>query len=265
MTKQPESYKPLSLIQGPARIQINEEDIPNVFFTSDTHFYHKNILHFTNRQFIFRPDNNDATDILYMNNAIMGNIIATMQDSPKPILIHCGDVLFGSRGTNKRHLKEITSEISKVPNSLVYVAYGNHDIHNVIKKNILIPAVGFNTIDSDVIQNWFWNTIYLVDILRNDKVICQFTVSHFPLPEFYGSFNIHGHLHSEFGDPHPEMTNHRDVEAFRNTGCHFDCGCDNNNYTPVCLSEILLGKKSIKLDQIPQTQNIKWQFDGADN
>lgn len=254
-------YEPLHLLQGPARIQINEEDIPNVFFTSDTHFHHKNILHFTNRQFVFGTTHNDEADIITMNNTILDNIKAHVSSVKTPILIHCGDLMFGSRGKNKKSLLYLSSEFQKIPNLKIYNVIGNHDVHNIIKDNVLVPGISFNT-QNDVLPNWYWNFIYLVDILRNGKIICQFTVSHIPMQEFFGWFNVHGHLHSEADGPHPQMSNHREVEEWRQTHKHYDVGCDNNHYQPVPLTKILENKTHIRLDQIPQTQNLKFRYEG---
>lgn len=251
-------YQPICLLQGPAVINIQEDDIPNVFFISDTHFNHKNILHFTNREFVFGTGDDDH-DIIVMNNTITDNIISALKTVKHPILIHCGDIIFGARTKNKNFLKHLADKIqTEVPGTRVFVTMGNHDVHNIIKDNVIIPVPSYDT--TDYIPNWYWNTSYIINIKRDKKTICQFTVSHHPMAEHFGGFNIHGHLHSESGDPHPQMANHAEVEKFRTSNVHFDCGCDNNHYKPVPLSDILENKTSVRMDQIPQYASLQFKY-----
>lgn len=235
------------ILQGPTVIKIQEEDIPYVFFTSDLHWNHKNILSFTQR-------GNNWTEVSDMNTGILGNyclqfendkIQEARENGHKIRFIHCGDLIFGSKSQVPQNLIEIQSEIDPLVDE-VYAVFGNHDIQNILPSYDIIPSYSFVNHEIECNTKWFWNTLYIMEIYRGTKCICRFTISHFPMDDFYGAFNIHGHLHSQ-PDFNDNMNNKDIIVKYRNTGRHFDCGVDNNYYKAVSLADILEGKTSIVL------------------
>lgn len=241
------------ILVAPPILRFQENEVPNIFFTSDLHIKHKNILEFTQRKDIF-------PDITCMNKQLLEMVntpvLHPLSDPDRLILFHCGDLLFG-----KSSYKMIQDGLSKYER--VYAIAGNHDRNNILMHHQLVMSyTGDITDGTECNIKWFWNNMFIVELYRGAKCITVFTVSHFPMKEFHGSFNIHGHLHS-FPGFEPDTEYHKTWESWLSTGVHFDCGVDNNNYKPVCLCDILLGKTSIAVAEIPQLANIKFSFDNA--
>lgn len=246
------------ILVAPPVLRFQEEEVPNIFFTSDLHIEHKNILEFTKRKEIF----SDVTD---MNRRLLemvnDPVLHPQSDTKKLILVHCGDLLFGQRSLSQSNYKMIQEGLSKYDR--VYAVAGNHDRNNIMMQHKLIMSYSGNITDgTECNTKWFWNNMFIVEIYRGAKCISVFTVSHFPMTEFHGAFNIHGHLHS-FPGFEPDTESHKTWEGWLSTGVHFDCGVDNNNYKPVCLCDILSGKTSVKIDKIPQLAGIKFSFNNA--
>lgn len=245
MSKHNEIKQRPYILQGPSIIRIKEEDIPNTFFTSDLHLNHKNVFKFTERE-------NSFTDIDNMTIKLTNNLCIPSSFNNN-ILFHCGDMIFGSKANTESIYKELASSLSTTYNK-VYAVIGNHDYENIMKCTNLVSSFSHDISDGELIHNWYWNTVYIVEVYREQQCILKFTVSHFPMNEFYGSFNIHGHLHSTPSD------NRETITKWRNTGKHFDCGCDNNEYMPVSLKDIVENKTSIKFSEIPTYKNIKFNY-----
>ena len=87
-------------------------DGSKVFFTSDTHFYHGNIIRFCNRPF---------KDVEMMNETIISNWNNTVgQDD---IVFHLGDFCLGGSA-------EWTKILDRL-NGKIYLIMGNHDLKNI--------------------------------------------------------------------------------------------------------------------------------------
>ena len=87
-------------------------DGSKVFFTSDTHFYHGNIIRFCNRPF---------KDVETMNETIISNWNNTVgQDD---IVFHLGDFCLGGSAEWTRILNRL--------NGRIYLIMGNHDLKNI--------------------------------------------------------------------------------------------------------------------------------------
>jgi len=86
-----------------------------VFFTSDTHFFHDNIIKYCNRPFKDANEMNDAIITLW-NKTI-----------PKDgIVFHLGDVAMN-------HTKSNTNDLLNQLNGTIYLMIGNHDRHALRK------------------------------------------------------------------------------------------------------------------------------------
>jgi calcineurin-like phosphoesterase family protein len=84
-----------------------------IWFTSDTHFYHGNIIKYCNRPF---------SSIDEMNNAILNNFNSLIKQDD--ILFHLGDIAFAN--------KYKTSEILSRVNGKKHLIIGNHDSEEAI-------------------------------------------------------------------------------------------------------------------------------------
>jgi len=81
-----------------------------IWFTSDTHFYHKNIIKFTNRPW---------NTVEEMNNALINNWNEVVK--PNDTVFHLGDFAFTSNGNWKKLINEL--------NGKIYLILGNHKIY----------------------------------------------------------------------------------------------------------------------------------------
>ncbi len=79
-----------------------------IYFVSDTHFNHKNIIDYCNRPF---------NSVDEMNNVLIQNWNATVSNND--IIYHLGDFALGRKDT----IMEITSNL----NGKKYLIRGNHD------------------------------------------------------------------------------------------------------------------------------------------
>ena len=83
-------------------------DGSRVFFTSDTHFNHTNIIRFCNRPF---------KDVSHMNETIISNWNRVV--SPEDIVFHLGDFCLGGSA-------EWVNVLNRL-NGKIYLISGNHD------------------------------------------------------------------------------------------------------------------------------------------
>ncbi|SRR6266403_1717301 len=141
----------------------------NIFFISDTHFWHKNVIKFDNRPFKSVEEMNEAL-ILNWNNVVK-------KDN---IVFFLGDFAFA--GITK------TKEIADRLNGIIHVITGNHDNTKLLAKTGRFVSIeGYKEI-------WIEGTL-----------ICM---SHYPMivwnSHHRGSIHLHGHSHgslipTEFG------------------------------------------------------------------
>ena len=135
----------------------------NIFFTSDTHFCHFNILRFCNRPF---------NNVEEMNEILIEKWNSVVKKGDR--VYHLGD--FGFRAKDNKELITIFNRL----NGSKYLIIGNHDDETVVKQ-----------------MNWVY--IKEQDGLRvaSDYV----WMNHFPMRSWnrshYGSFHIYGHVHSK--------------------------------------------------------------------
>lgn len=105
----------------------------NIFFTSDTHFFHNNVIIYCNRPFETREQMNEV--LIQEWNSVVGE---------NDVVYHIGDFAFASRTDNEYIL-------SRLNGSKILVA-GNHDDKRVRKaigwefvcNEILLEYGGFN-------------------------------------------------------------------------------------------------------------------------
>lgn len=191
-----------------------------VYFTSDLHVGHANVLNFDKRPF---------TDLDHMHTVLVNNYNSTVPDDG--ICYFLGDV-----GISQK--TELVKFMKRLNNSTKVLILGNHD-----RNTYSMYDAGF-----DVVLNA--GVFYI-----GDKRI---SMSHCPLPGIYREditgmkgakdgefwhgefkntkfisrdntvdFHIHGHIHSN---------KHNGKLKF--TDKQFDVGVPNNSYRPVSISEI---------------------------
>jgi len=180
-----------------------------LYFTSDQHFFHKNIIKYCNRPFI--DINNMNTEIIRRYNHII---------SDEDTVIHIGDISAGLKG----RYDELTSIIKKL-NGSKHLILGNHD-HLSIDKYI---EMGFETVKNYMeYEDYFINHYPLIE---NTKYT---TSEELKLNEIFKKTKcnkiIHGHSHNiDFGYN------------------RFNVCVDLNNFLPVSIEDIKTEMSNIEI------------------
>lgn len=172
-----------------------------VFFTSDTHFGHSNIIKYCQRPF------NSAE---HMDEVLISNWNEVV--SPQDIVFHLGDFCFGS---DKEWIK-----ILQRLNGTKYLILGNHDLKKIA--------------NSSQIQDYF------ADINMQMRVVVdkqKILLNHYPFLCFEGGYQnvwqLFGHVHSSKHST--GLDKERLVHLFPT---QYDVGVDNNNYRPVSFAQV---------------------------
>lgn len=177
-----------------------------LFFTSDTHFGHNNILRFGHRPF----DNIDDHD-----NALIQNWNNTVR--PNDTVFHLGDFAFGNS-------KDIQSYVEQLNGHIILIK-GNHDDKN-------IQGAGITKLFEDV--------LYQARILVDGRTVY---LNHFPflcfahgdVDLYKGNYdiNLFGHVHS---GPRCTTADKNRLQYLLPT--QYDVGVDNNDFKPISWFEI---------------------------
>lgn len=133
-----------------------------VFFTSDTHYGHTNILKYSKRPF---------DDIEEMREAFIENWNSVVR--PGDLVYHLGDFAFTT--------PEEAANIARRLNGQKYLVFGNHDKR-------LRREVGF-------LNQWIWFKDFAEIKVSDQKIV----LCHYPMltwnQSHRGSWNLHGHCH----------------------------------------------------------------------
>lgn len=188
----------------------------SIYFTSDLHFGHKNILEYCKRPWKTLEE---------MNEGLISNWNSCV--SPSDTVYFLGDFFF----TGKQKAMDIANRL----NGAIYWVVGNHDKGHVKKKELLSRFEG-------------------VDKLKNIRIKCiverhggfvefdkKIVLCHFPLLTWEGAgrgnWHLHGHCHGSLLD--------------RFEGYRMDVGVDcHSMYRPFSLDEIEEHMASKKFAQV---------------
>lgn len=154
-----------------------------VWFTSDLHFRHKNIVKFTNRGVHTTEDNHDEWLIQLWNATV----------AKGDVVYHLGDLSFA------RHAED-TLAILRQLNGTKHLIKGNHDY----SKNFIRYSEISNVHTHDYLEKTFEFK------LSPDHVRLQHVVMfHFPIGSYHrqshGSWHLHGHCHGNYLDSKGKM------------------------------------------------------------
>ena len=181
-------------------IELNTDE-SQVFFTSDTHFGHSNIIKYCQRPF------NSAE---HMDEVLINNWNEVV--SPQDIVFHLGDFCFGS---DKEWIK-----ILQRLNGTKYLILGNHDLKKIANSNQIKD--------------------YFADINMQMRVVVdkqKMLLNHYPFLCFEGGYQnvwqLFGHVHSSKHST--GLDKERLVHLFPT---QYDVGVDNNNYRPVSFAQV---------------------------
>lgn len=135
-----------------------------IYFTSDTHFWHSNVIKYSNRPF---------NNVEEMNNILINNWNNIVKNEDE--VWHLGDFSFGNQDKTKELFNRLNGRIN--------IIFGNHD--QILKKT------KFNL--SDYVESY--------QDYKELKVDGQlYVLMHYPLYTWnkghYGSYMLHGHSHN---------------------------------------------------------------------
>ncbi len=168
-------------------------DPAHTWLTADTHFGHGNIIRYCRRPFATVEEH---------DKAIMENLFRCCTE--KDVLIHLGDVCFGS----DRDVRRILAWLAKLPCRKLFIP-GNHD-----RRNLREIAGVFSPLPD------------LCEIAVEGRGL-RVVLCHYPLEEWDGAFrgalHFHGHVHGR----RPSNRRREDV------------GVDAQCFTPVLLAELV--------------------------
>jgi len=194
----------------------------NIFFTSDYHLGHNNVIKFDNRPFKGLHD---------MHHTMIENWNSVVNEDS--IIFYLGDYIYKG---DVKIAKWFSSQIK----GRIHFLMGNHDKYRVISSLNRFEkiygddtALGGATIkvkDSDCKDGW------------QSIVMC-----HYPILSWnkarYSAWHIHGHCHQN-------MTNNPNMSWFYDNKV-IDAGCNGWNYTPISYQQVkdVMSAKSIsKID-----------------
>lgn len=170
-----------------------------VWFTSDLHFWHKNICKYCDRPY---------ESLEEMHEAIIANWNSVVQDDDDVFLL--GDM--GFCGINK--LRVLIARL----NGKIHLVQGNHDDDKVV--NSLYDSGYIHSV-CDVIQV---TVVGDEECPNQDLTLCHYPWSDWPNKE-RGAWMIHGHQHQL---PHMPSC----------STAHWDIGLDRNNMFPVSFEQL---------------------------
>ena len=171
-----------------------------MFFTSDTHFNHANILRFCNRPF---------KNVEEMNETMIANwnrVVGTDDD-----IFHLGDFCLGGA-------VEWTSVLNRL-NGKIHLIVGNHDLKNLRQ--------GFvNRFEEVVMQRHI--------VIEKHSIY----LNHYPFLCFSGSYKddvwqLFGHVHTRKNNTGIDADRLQYLYPTQ-----YDVGVDNNNFTPVSYEQV---------------------------
>ena len=182
-----------------------------IWFTSDTHFNHDNIIRFCNRPF---------RDVNHMNEMLIQNWNERVQ--PDDIVFHLGDFAWGG--------SEVWNNVLQRLNGHIHLIVGNHDEKNLRQ--------GY--------MKYFDSITYQKHIYIEGKSIY---LNHYPFLAFGGTYKgadatwqLFGHVHSKQGSTGLDIARMQYLFPTQ-----YDVGVDNNDYKPVSFEQV---KKIIEDQQL---------------
>lgn len=210
----------------------------NVWFTSDTHYNHKNICRGISTWANKETTTRDFLTLEKMNHAMINSINSFVM--PDDILYHLGDWSFGG-------IESIWQFRQRINCKNIHLILGNHDEH--IKKNKILPNCHNPFIDvEDTPKSLYYREVPAKELfttvqnyleLKIDKQVI--VLSHFPIQEWYemdrNSIHLHGHCHHKLDSDDLNLYYKR-----------MDVGIDWEEFRPYSLEEIIqiMTKRKIK-------------------
>lgn len=187
-------------------LTIKIEEGSEVFFTSDLHFRHGNIIKYCKRPF---------ETVQEQTEKLIENWNKTVPDTATVFIL--GDFAFATKNQWRGFLNRMTGK--------KYLILGNHDRYEDIPTEMFEDVVDLAKV-SIKIKDHEWKTF----ILSHRPILCWEGSSD-------GSIMLYGHVHT---CTNPEVDETIDSELVKLMPKNsWDVGVDNNDYTPVSVHEVL--------------------------
>ena len=174
-------------------------DGDKVFFTSDTHFYHSNIINFCGRPF---------KNVEVMNETLIANWNSVV--GPGNIVFHLGDFCLGGSA-------EWTNILNRL-NGKIYLIVGNHDIKNLR-------------------QGYYSRFEHIAMQMHIEVGKQKIYLNHCPFLCYGGAYRntwqLFGHVHTS-----KQNTGIDAPRLHMLFPTQYDVGVDNNNFTPVSFEQV---------------------------
>ena len=177
----------------------------NLFFISDLHLGHQNVLRYDNRPF---------DDLQTMHQELIQRWNSVVGD--EDVVYFLGDLFFGKIDLADWFLSNVRGRLS--------IVLGNHDRLDNIRRlrrfeNIYPYGVGIDVRDDH-------------PELRRTQGYRHIVLSHYPILSWNhihrGSFHLHGHCHGNLMNSNPDFYRSRVM----------DVGCNLIGYTPISFSQV---------------------------
>lgn len=191
-----------------------DSESQNLFFTSDTHLQHFNIIEYCNRPFKTR-DEMDSTIIKNWNSVV----------GKEDYIFVGGDFCFGAKSSWKYLVDAL--------NGIKFLTVGNHD--------------------KNVSGNWEYTVDGWVNIIVKDPEIDdgqRITICHYPMLSWYqshrGSWQLYGHVHGKLENKSLADDGFDIRKAV--TPRQLDIGVDVHNFTPLSYQQVkaIITKQELK-------------------
>jgi calcineurin-like phosphoesterase family protein len=206
-----------------------------LFFTSDSHYNHKNICSATTEWKDADDKTRDFKSLNHMNDTIVNNINRMVGEDD--ILFHLGDWSFGG-------FEKIQELRDRIICKNIHLVLGNHD-HHILKNK------------SDI-QRLFSSISHYIDldVQRPSKKgkgsidRFRFILMHYPIASWHdmneGVMHLHGHVH---------LPKHQRI----GNGKSLDVGVDGNDLEPISLDKVVSLLKNQPIDKLclPQDHHVK--------
>ena len=181
-----------------------------IFFTSDLHFWHENVIRFDNRPFETVEEMNAELIRRWNDKVSIGDLVYVL-----------GDMIWKCNSSE-------AEQLIKSLNGQIILIKGNHDrfLHNAKVKGALAGVKDYDDI--------------CVTLEDGSKRRC--ILSHYFMPFYnghrYQAIHLHGHSHkTEEADEEIAIANYLKSKGYENE--IYNVGCMYWNYEPITLDEIL--------------------------
>lgn len=190
-------------------------DKQNIFFISDFHLSHHNVIKHDNRPF---------KNVDEMHYELIKNWNSVVNEDD--VVFYLGDLSFGKDSLTKWFINSLVGEI--------HFILGNHD-----KMRDIVKLGRFKSIHPYGCEIWIKDDD--VKSAKGSGGYQQFILSHYPILSWnrshYGSYHLHGHSHGKLIKYNPDYYKRKVM----------DVGCNCIDYTPISYLQVkdIMNKKEI--------------------